>query len=285
MQQIRGVEVRGQSKTKIAQIEKKYVDEGDLDFADTGQDWRDLVQCEEEQVRDILMSMYFFLIVKIVYLFISFQAKFKKARAKSSTKCGCNWKVRFTKKKGETEIKVTTMDLLQASYIHDHWQISKNWNFETIKNRCVQREPIAELDAEDGHDDNNDDDFNDGDDAASDALKQQSSVAQLQKQYKGSANVVVLSKNRYVFAKKLFDQVASYFSNKDIFNGFVDVVRSVLVTCSSTDVSDGMNRIKAYVTVDPRLQKPVENSTTLLPVARKKEGRGKKSTRGKMVRS
>jgi hypothetical protein len=175
--------------------------------------------------------------------------------------------------------------LFQPSYIHDHWKIVKNWNFETMKNRCVEREAIAELDAEDGHEDNNDDDFNDSDAATSDALKQQSTVAQLQKQYTGSANVVILSKNRYVFAKKLFDQVASYFSNKDIFNGFVDVVRSVLVTCSSADISDGMNRIKAYVTVDPRLQKPVENSTSLLPVARKKEGRGKKSTRGKMVRT
>jgi hypothetical protein len=54
--------------------------------------------------------MYFFLTLKIVFIYL-FQAKFKKARAKSSTKCGCNWKVRFTKKKGETEIKVTTMDL------------------------------------------------------------------------------------------------------------------------------------------------------------------------------
>ena len=61
----------------------------------------------------------------------------------------------------------------------------------------------------------------------------------------------------------------------------------LLLTCREIvfDISDGMNRIKAYVTVDPRLQKPVENATTLLPVARKKEGRGKKSTRGKMVRS
>ena len=175
--------------------------------------------------------------------------------------------------------------LFQAAYIHDHWLISKNWNFDTIKNRCIQRDPIDEIVAEDNHDDNNDDDFNDGDDPASDAFKRQSSVAQLQEHYTRSANVVVLSKNRYVFAKKLFDQVASYFPNKDIFNGFVDVVRSVLITCSSTDISEGMNRIKAYVTVDPRLQKPVENSTTLLPVARKKEGRGKTSTRGKMVRS
>ncbi len=80
-------------------MKKKHVDEGDLEFTDTGQDWRDLVQCEEEEVREILKSMYFFLTLKIVFIYL-FQAKFKKARAKSSTKCGCNWKVRFTKKKG-----------------------------------------------------------------------------------------------------------------------------------------------------------------------------------------
>ena len=109
-------------------------------------------------------------------------------------------------------------------------------------------------------------------------------VVQQQKLYTGSA-AVVSSKNRYVFAKKLFDQVAAYFPIKDIFNGFVDVVRSVLVTCSSSDVSDGFARIKAYVTVDPRLQKQPENASTLLPVCRKKEGRRKISTRGKMVMS
>ncbi len=66
-------DVEGRAKQKLHKLKKKHVDDGDLDFADTGQDWRDLVQCEEEQVRDILISMYFFLIVKNVHLFISFQ--------------------------------------------------------------------------------------------------------------------------------------------------------------------------------------------------------------------
>jgi hypothetical protein len=93
-------DVEGRAKQKLRKLKKTQVVEDDFDLADTGQDWRDIVQCEEEQVRDILISMNFIPIVIIINLFISFQAKFKKARAKSSTKCGCNWKVRFTKKKG-----------------------------------------------------------------------------------------------------------------------------------------------------------------------------------------
>jgi hypothetical protein len=104
-------DVQGRAKQKLRKLKKKHVDDGDLDVADTGQDWRDLVQCEEEQVSDILTAMYFVIIVTFVYLFFSFQAKFKKVRAKSSTKCGCNWKVRFTKKKGESQITLTSMDL------------------------------------------------------------------------------------------------------------------------------------------------------------------------------
>ena len=41
-----------------------------MEFTDTGQDWRDLVQCEEEEVREILKSMYFFLTLKIVFIYL-----------------------------------------------------------------------------------------------------------------------------------------------------------------------------------------------------------------------
>ena len=44
-------------------------------------------------------------------MFSKFVGKIKNARAKSSTKCGCAWRFRFTKKKGFPAIKVTTMDL------------------------------------------------------------------------------------------------------------------------------------------------------------------------------
>ncbi len=61
-------DVEGRAKQKLRKLKKKHVHEGDLEFADTGQDWRDLVQCEEEEVRGILKSMYFFLTLKIVFI-------------------------------------------------------------------------------------------------------------------------------------------------------------------------------------------------------------------------
>ena len=61
-------DVEGRAKQKLRKLKKKHVDEGDLEFADTGQDWRDLVQCEEEEVRGILQSMYFFLTLKFVFI-------------------------------------------------------------------------------------------------------------------------------------------------------------------------------------------------------------------------
>jgi hypothetical protein len=185
------------------------------------------------------------------------------------------------------------LPLFQASYVHEHWKIMKNWNFDNIKKRCGERSVEDEDDDEgnNGHEDDGDGDGEQSDDVTNDALSLNDAietnvnpVKQQQNLSTGSA-LVVSSKNRYVVAKKLFDQVAAYFSNKDIFNGFIDVVRSVLVTCSSTDVSDGFARIKAYVTVDPRLQKQTDNGTTLLPARRIKEGRRKISSRGKMVRS
>jgi hypothetical protein len=180
------------------------------------------------------------------------------------------------------------LPLFQATYVHDHWKIMKNWNFDTIKMQCVEGSALHEdRDGGDGHDDYDDGTGGDADEATSNALAlpgvpetNVNPVVQQQKLYTGSASVVS-SKNRYIFAKKLFDQVAGYFPNKEIFNGFVDVVRSVLVTCSSSDVSDGFERIKAYVTVDPRLQKQPENASNCYPFVEKRKDGEKSVPEGK----
>ena len=188
------------------------------------------------------------------------------------------------------------LPLFQATYVHDHWKIMKNWNFDGIKQRCGNGNGNDEEDGENedygaSNDDDSDGDGQDRDLAGSDALSRNPSVEtnlhpslQTSKENIRSTSVV-LSKNRYAFGKKLFDQVAAFFANKDIFHGFVDVLRTFLVTCSSTDLCDGFARIKSYVTVDPRLQKQKDNTPTLLlPAVQRKEGRRKQSSRGKMVR-
>ncbi len=122
----------------------------------------------------------------------------------------------------------------------------KNWEFYSIKQRCVS-----------ANEDNIGDPYEQGD---------------------------IKSSQRYAHGKKLFDEIAANFASKDIFTAFIDVMRTVIITCTSGDPDAGFVRIKKYITVDPRFQKPKTIQPTLLPAVNIKQGRQKKNNRGKMLR-
>ena len=100
---------------------------------------------------------------------------------------------------------------------------------------------------------------------------------------KGRA-MVIKSNKRYALGKKLFDEIAKHFPSNDIFTSFVEVMRAVIVTCTSGDTEAGFVRIKKYITVDARFRKPKTCVPTLLPTVSVKLGRPKKNNRGKMAR-
>ncbi len=112
--------------------------------------------------------------------------------------------------------------VFQASYVHEHWKILKNWNFDTVKKQCGERSLQDENNDADnnGHDDDGDGDDEQGDDVTSDALSLNDAietnvnpVKQQQKLSTGS-DLVVSSKNRYVFAKKYLIKWRHIFQTK-----------------------------------------------------------------------
>ena len=64
------------------------------------------------------------------------------------------------------------LPLFQASYVHEHWKIMKNWNFDNIKKRCGERSVEDEDDdgGNNGHDDDGDGDGEQSDDVTNDDL-------------------------------------------------------------------------------------------------------------------
>ncbi len=100
---------------------------------------------------------------------------------------------------------------------------------------------------------------------------------------KGKA-LVIKSNKRYAHGKRLFDEIAVHFTSNDIFTSFVEVMRAVIVTCTSGNTEAGFVRIKNYITVDPHFQKLKTIEPTLLPTINVKQGRSKKNNRGEMVR-
>jgi hypothetical protein len=182
--------------------------------------------------------------------------------------------------------------MFQASYIHTHWHVMKNWNFNNIKERCV----FPREDGEQHHDEEHGDDQggNDDDDYHSADVEQQAGGISTGVQYLPGHEASILtnstmtpfvkSEKRYMYAKTLFDEVASQFASHDLFSSFVGVIRTVIVTCKSGDPNAGFARIKSYITVDPRLQKLKEPEPTLLPAVNVKTGRKKNNSRGKMAR-
>jgi hypothetical protein len=182
------------------------------------------------------------------------------------------------------------MALFQAAYVNKHWLVMKDWNFFSIKQRCVRARDDGEEEALDEHhdDDLGGDDNDRGDDTRQTGGTTLANKSDPHKLLTASSTTylgrTVKSSQRYTYAKKLFDEVAAHFASKDMFTSFVDVLRAVIITCKSGDPDAGFARIKSYITVDPRFQKPKIKEPTLLPAVIVKEGRTKKNSRGKMSR-
>ena len=167
------------------------------------------------------------------------------------------------------------------------------WNFNFIKARCYKapnHDADAVLNEGDGDDqggDDNDDEIveNNSDLPATRAVGidsgPSSSTAGVSK---SCVATTVKASQRYTHAKKLFDEIAAGFASKALFSSFVDILRAVIVTTKSGDPDAGFARIRSYITVDARLQKPPQEKTKLLPAVIVKEGRKKNSSRGKMIR-
>ncbi len=161
----------------------------------------------------------------------------------------------------------------------------KSWDFYSIKLRCVG---TIHTNSDDGNDDGDDPEGDDGGTL-------QTTVPELRGTHSVNLQstgimttkvdaIVIKSTKRYNHAKKLFDEIAAHFSSNDIFTSFVDVMRTVIITCTGGDPEAGFLRIKKYITVDPRLKIPKTKEPTLLPVCNAKQGRPKHNSRGKMVR-
>ena len=177
------------------------------------------------------------------------------------------------------------MPLFQECYIHTHWSIAKNWDYSNIKRRCVG---TLDINYDDGDEDGNNSDGDQG--GMSPGAQPDSSMPHTENVLsKGIMHTtvcaqIVKSTHRYNHAKKLFDEIAAHFSSNDLFQSFVDVMRTVIITCTTGDPEAGFVRIKKYITIDPRLQRPKTKEPSLLPPVNVKQGRPKKNNRGKMVR-
>jgi hypothetical protein len=167
----------------------------------------------------------------------------------------------------------------------------KHWDYAHITRRCSSDHQPEDEQKDDDITDNLDGDGDDDDDGHDNPQLGSVSVTGLSQSSQVSSAVTissvghnVKSSQRYTYAKKLFDEIAVFFPSRDLFTSFVDVMRAVIVTCKSGDPTVGIARIKSYITVDPRLQKPKTNEPTLLPAVIVKEGRKKHNNRGRMVR-
>ena len=174
--------------------------------------------------------------------------------------------------------------------MNKHWLVMKDWNFTRIKLRCVPARGFGE---DERLDEIHDDDLGgDGDDLVDDTGQNRQTMHAYKSDPRNDQAVssmaslgrTIKSAQRYTHAKKLFDEVAAHFASKDMFTSFVDVLRAVIITCKSGDPDVGFAKLKSYITVDPRFQKPKIKGPTLLPGVIVKEGRTKKSCRGKMSR-
>ncbi len=154
----------------------------------------------------------------------------------------------------------------------------KTWDFGKIKQRCVNvlddnvRTPS---DNGDGDDDNVDEDGAGNETTAmpagSGSLTDKSSSGACLN-VKGRA-LVIKSNKRYAHGKRLFDEIAVHFTSNDIFTSFVEVMRAVIVTCTSGNTEAGFAKIKKYIIVEPHFNKPKTIEPTLLPTVYVKHGR------------
>ena len=132
--------------------------------------------------------------------------------------------------------------LFQAAYVNSHWNIVKNWNFSLTKERCIRAREDDEVHHAEGLDDNHggddDDDFEDGEIELAGRATENTQCplgAGTSLLTKSTLGTFVKSGQRYIHAKKLFDEVAAHFASHDLFSSFVEVIRAVIVTCKSGD--------------------------------------------------